>query len=84
MLTNALVNNIAFKTLTIMGFIPIWIGSVLPLQAGFQQRDLEMRPFAGHPAMIWDFSSASCFQQRSPPSHSGRRASIPSTNSIMR
>ena len=25
MLTNALVNNIAFKTLTIMGFIPIWI-----------------------------------------------------------
>lgn len=26
MLTNALVNNIAFKTLTIMGFIPIWIG----------------------------------------------------------
>jgi ABC-2 type transport system permease protein len=25
MLTNALVNNIAFKALTIMGFIPIWI-----------------------------------------------------------
>jgi ABC-2 type transport system permease protein len=25
MLTNALVNNIAFKVLTIMGFIPIWI-----------------------------------------------------------
>src|SRR5512139_515632 len=25
MLTNALVNNIAFKSLTIMGFIPIWI-----------------------------------------------------------
>ena len=25
MLTNALVNNIAFKTLTILGFIPIWI-----------------------------------------------------------
>ena len=25
MLTNALVNNIAFKTFTIMGFIPIWI-----------------------------------------------------------
>src|SRR5512145_2936111 len=25
MLTNALVNNIAFKMLTIMGFIPIWI-----------------------------------------------------------
>ena len=26
MLTNALVNNIAFKALTIMGLIPIWIG----------------------------------------------------------
>ena len=25
MLTNALVNNIAFKALTIMGFIPVWI-----------------------------------------------------------
>src|SRR6266542_1931437 len=25
MLTNALINNIAFKALTIMGFIPIWI-----------------------------------------------------------
>src|SRR5437867_8464885 len=25
MLTNALINNIAFKVLTIMGFIPIWI-----------------------------------------------------------
>src|SRR5574338_761866 len=25
MLTNALVNNIAFKALTIMGFIPIWL-----------------------------------------------------------
>jgi ABC-2 type transport system permease protein len=25
MLTNALVNNIAFKALTLMGFIPIWI-----------------------------------------------------------
>jgi ABC-2 type transport system permease protein len=26
MLTNALVNNIAFKVLTIMGFVPVWIG----------------------------------------------------------
>ena len=26
MLTNALINNIAFKTLTILGFIPVWIG----------------------------------------------------------
>lgn len=25
MLTNALINNIAFKTLTILGFIPVWI-----------------------------------------------------------
>jgi len=26
MLTNALINNIAFKSLTILGFIPVWIG----------------------------------------------------------
>ena len=35
MLTNALVNNIAFKTLTILGFIPIWIILFLAFRPDF-------------------------------------------------
>ena len=35
MLTNALVNNIAFKALTIMGFIPIWLALFLLYKPDF-------------------------------------------------
>ena len=35
MLTNALVNNIAFKTLTILGFVPVWIILFLAFKPDF-------------------------------------------------
>ena len=55
MLTNALVNNIAFKALTIMGFIPIWIILFLLLQARFQRRDTGTGILLAIPAMLLGF-----------------------------
>ena len=54
MLTNALVNNIAFKVLTIMGLIPDMDHSVLSLQARFQRRRVDGY-FGCIPAMILGF-----------------------------
>ena len=54
MLTNALVNNIAFKVLTIMGFIPIWIILFFLFKPDFSSVTLTGILFA-IPAMIMGF-----------------------------
>ncbi|HEY3476464.1 MAG TPA: ABC-2 family transporter protein [Anaerolineales bacterium] len=54
MLTNALVNNIAFKALTIMGFIPIWIILFFLYKPDFSNVMLT-NVFLAIPAMILGF-----------------------------
>ena len=54
MLTNALINNIAFKTLTIMGFIPVWIVLFFLYQPDFSNVTL-YGVLLAIPAMIMGF-----------------------------
>ena len=54
MLTNALVNNIAFKVLTVMGFIPLWIVLYFLFRPNFSSVTLT-GVFLAVPAMIMGF-----------------------------
>jgi ABC-2 type transport system permease protein len=54
MLTNALVNNIAFKVLTIMGFIPVWIALFFLFKPDFDSVTL-MGILLAIPAMVMGF-----------------------------
>jgi ABC-2 type transport system permease protein len=54
MLTNALVNNIAFKALTIMGFIPVWIILFFLYKPDYSHLTLT-GIFVALPAMIMGF-----------------------------
>jgi ABC-type uncharacterized transport system permease subunit len=84
MLTNALVNNIAFKMLTIMGLIPIWIILFFLFKPDFSGISLSGIALAIPAMVLAFFIRLICFQPPSLRSPFGQRASIPFTNFITR
>ena len=83
-LTSTLVNNLAFKALIFMVFLPVWIVLVLLFRPDFSGGDVGARA-AGAPGLCRSASpSTSCSARRSPGWPSGPRGCTRCTSSTMR